>query len=206
MKPAHNLRAAVRHLKAADPVLAHLIEKVGPCRWELHPAPSVFEALAQAIVYQQLNGRAAASIYGRVLDLYPNRAPDPAHFLTLSDDALRGAGLSRNKLASIRDLAAKSVSGALPTLEETHGLTEEELVERLTTVRGIGPWTVHMFMMVRLGRPDVLPTGDFGIREGFKVGWRKRRQPTPAELEKHARKWRPWRTVACWYLWRSLDT
>jgi len=205
MKPALNLRTAVRHLKASDPVLAGIIERVGPCRFEIHPVASVFEALAHAIVYQQLHGRAALTIHNRVLDLYPDRAPDPSCFLGLSDESLRVAGLSRAKLASMRDLAAKAVAGELPTMEQAAALTDDELVERLTVVRGIGPWTVHMFLMVRLGRPDVLPTGDFGIREAFKVGWRKRRQPTPEELEKHARRWRPWRTIACWYLWRSLD-
>lgn len=200
-----NLRAAVRHLKAADPILAGIIERVGPCRWETHPAASVFEALAQAIVYQQLHGRAALTIHNRVLDLYPKRVPDPARCFEISDDLLRLAGLSRAKLASMRDLAAKAMVGELPTMAEAGSLTDDQLVARLTAVRGIGPWTVHMFLMARLGRPDVLPTGDFGIREAFKVNWRKRRQPTPEELEKHARKWRPWRTVACWYLWRSLD-
>jgi 3-methyladenine DNA glycosylase/8-oxoguanine DNA glycosylase len=205
MTPTLNLRAAVRHLKAADPVLAGIITRVGPCRWEMQPVPSVFEALAMAIVYQQLHGRAALTIHNRVLDLYPDRQPDPARFLELSDESLRAAGLSRAKLASIRDLAAKAVAGVLPTMIEAHAMGDNELVERLTIVRGVGPWTVHMFQMVRLGRPDVLPTGDFGIREAFRVGWRKRRQPTPVELEKHARAWRPWRTIACWYLWRSLD-
>lgn len=206
MKPVANLRAAVRHLKKADPVLAAIIERVGPCRWEVNPAPSVFAALSHAIVYQQLHGRAASTILGRVLDLYPNRIPDPARFLELTDESLRTAGLSRAKLASIRDLAAKAVAGALPTTDETLGIPDDDLIERLTIVRGVGPWTVQMFLMSRLGRTDVLPTGDFGIREAFKVAWKKRRQPTPAELEKHAQKWRPWRTVACWYLWRSLDS
>jgi DNA-3-methyladenine glycosylase II len=205
VKPSLNLRAAVRHLKATDPVLAEIIVRVGPCRWELRPASSLFEALLQAIIYQQLHAKAASNIHSRVLALMPGGAADPAALLALSDEALRGAGLSRAKLAAIRDLAAKAVGGALPSIDEAHALTDDELVERLTAVRGIGPWTVHMLLIFRLGRPDVLPTGDFAIRKAFQVSWRKRKEPKPEALEKHARSWRPWRSVASWYLWRSLD-
>jgi len=205
MTPTLDLRAAVRHLKAADPVLAAIIERVGPCRWELRPAASHFEALLQAIIYQQLHAKAASNIHGRVLALLPGGEADPAALLLLSDDALRGAGLSRAKLAAIRDLAAKAALGVLPTVDEAHALTDDELVERLTSVRGIGPWTVHMLLIFRLGRPDVLPTGDFAIRKAFQVSWRKRKEPKPETLEKHARAWRPWRSVASWYLWRSLE-
>lgn len=205
MKPAHNLRIAVRHLKAADPVLAEIIRRVGPCRWEIRPTASIFEALLQSIIYQQLHAKAAGNIHSRVLDLLPGRVVDPARFGELSDEALRGAGLSRSKLAAIRDLAAKATAGVLPTVEEAHALTDDELIERLTSVRGIGPWTVHMLLIFRLGRPDVLPTGDFAVRKAFQVAWRKRKEPKPEALEKHARAWRPWRSVASWYLWRSLD-
>lgn len=205
MKPSLNLRAAVRHLKAADPVLANIIDRVGPCRWELRPAESIFEALLQAIIYQQLNSKAASNIHGRVLALLPGGAADPAALLALGDDALRGAGLSRAKLAAIRDLAMKAAGGALPSVEEAQALTDDELVARLTAVRGIGPWTVHMLLIFRLGRPDVLPTGDFAIRKAFQIAWRKRKEPKPEALAKHARAWRPWRSVASWYLWRSLE-
>jgi len=206
VKPALNLRTAVRHLKTADPVLAGIIERVGPCCWELRPAASLFEALLQAIIYQQLHAKAASNIHGRVLALMPGGVADPAALLALGDDSLRGAGLSRAKLAAIRDLADKAAGGALPTVEEAHALTDDQLINRLTAVRGIGPWTVHMLLIFRLGRPDVLPTGDFAIRKAFQVSWRKRKEPKPEALEKHARAWRPWRSVASWYLWRSLDT
>lgn len=205
MKSSANLRAAVRHLKKADPVLAAIIKRVGPCRWEIAPIHGLFEALLESIIYQQLHGKAASTIHGRVLDLFPRRKPDPKHLVALTDEALRGAGLSRAKLAAIRDLAAKTLSGALPSLKEARRTPDEELVSRLTTVRGIGPWTVHMLLMFRLGRPDVLPTGDFAIRKAFQLGWRKRREPTPEEIVKHARAWQPWRSVASWYLYRSLE-
>lgn len=205
MTPPADLKVAVRHLKAADPVLAEIIKRVGPCRWEIMPAPSLFEALLQAIVYQQLHAKAASTIHGRVLDLFPGREPDPGLLGGLADDTLRAAGLSRAKLAAIRDLAAKATAGVLPSAEEVHSLPDEVLVERLTSVRGIGPWTVHMLLIFRLGRPDVLPTGDFAIRKAFQLGWRKRKEPKPDALEKHARAWRPWRSVASWYLWRSLE-
>lgn len=205
MKPEIDLKAAVRHLKKADPVLAAIIGRVGPCRWEIAPTPGLFEALLESIVYQQLHGKAASTIHGRVLDLFPRRTPEPAGLAKISDDALRAAGLSRAKLAAIRDLAAKALSGALPSIEETLELLDDELVARLSAVRGVGPWTVHMLLIFRLGRPDVLPTGDFAIRRAFQLGWRKLREPKPAEIERHAIKWRPWRSVASWYLWRSLE-
>jgi DNA-3-methyladenine glycosylase II len=205
MTPALNHRAAVRHLKAADPVLAAIMARVGACRLELRQTASLFESLLQSIIYQQLHAKAASNIHGRVLALMPGGSADPAVLLVLTDDALRGAGLSRAKLAAIRDLAAKAVAGTIPTLDEAHTLTDDQLIERLTTVRGIGPWTVHMLLIFRLGRPDVLPTGDFAVRKAFQVGWRKRKEPRPEALEKHARAWRPYRSVASWYLWRSLD-
>jgi len=206
MTPSVDVKAAVRHLRKADPVLAAIIKRVGPCRWEIMPMAGLFEALLQSIIYQQLHGKAASTIHGRVLDLFPGRTPDPAALAAITDEALRAAGLSRAKLAAIRDLAAKSLSGDVPSLKQARKLPDDELVARLSAVRGVGPWTVHMLLIFRLGRPDVLPTGDFAIRKAFQVGWRKRREPKPVELERHAAKWRPWRSVASWYLWRSLDT
>ena len=203
--PALNAAKALRHLKRADPVLGKLIVKLGPYRFALGPTKSIFEALLQSIVYQQLNGKAAGTIHGRVLDLFPRRHPTPAALLALSDGVLRGAGLSRNKLAALRDLAAKTLDGTVPTFAAAHRLSDEEVIERLTAVRGIGPWTVHMLLIFRMGRPDVLPTGDYAIRKGFQLLHKKRREPKPAHLEKHAERWRPYRSVASWYLWRSLD-
>jgi DNA-3-methyladenine glycosylase II len=198
--------AALAHLNAADPRLGALIARVGPFARELQPAESVFAALLRSIVYQQLHGRAAASIHARVLArLAPLGGPGPDALAKVSDDELRAAGLSRAKLAAVRDLAARTAADELPTLDGAAGLDDATLIERLTVVRGVGPWTVHMLLIFVLGRPDVLPTGDFAIRLAFRRLYRKRREPTPAEIERHARRWQPYRSVASWYLWRSLE-
>ena len=197
---------ALAHLRASDETLAALIDRVGPYGLELTPTASLFEALLRSIVYQQLHARAAGTILGRVLAaLEPHGGARPEAVAAVSDLALRGAGLSRNKLLAIRDLAAKCLAGTVPSLEEAHELGDEELVARLTAVRGIGPWTVHMLLIFHLGRPDVMPTGDFAIRLGFKQVYRKRKDPTPEALLKHARRWQPYRSVASWYLWRWHD-
>lgn len=196
---------AERHLAAADPALADLIDRAGPCQLAPEPPRSLFEALLRSIVYQQLNGRAAAQIHSRVLDLFPARLPTAEHTARLDDAALRAAGLSAAKLAAVRDLAAHTAKGTIPSATEAAVLDDDALIERLTIVRGIGPWTVHMLLIFGLGRPDVLPTGDFAIRAAFRRLYRTRREPTPAAIERHARAWRPWRSVASWYLWRSLE-
>ncbi len=199
--------AAVSHLRAADPVLARLMGQVGPFALELHPARSLFEALLRSIVYQQLHGKAAATIHGRVLALLAGHGGStPEATGLVSDTALRGAGLSRNKLLAIRDLAAKCRAGTVPSLRDASKLSDEELVARLTEVRGIGPWTVHMLLIFTLGRPDVMPTGDFAIRLAFQRHYRKRRSPSPEVILRQTRPWQPYRSVASWYLWRSLDT
>jgi 3-methyladenine DNA glycosylase/8-oxoguanine DNA glycosylase len=208
MKPKarFNSAEAVAHLRANDEILGALIDRIGPFAMELKPGRSLFEALLQSIVYQQLNGKAAGTIHQRVLaELERHGGATPEALERVADAALRGAGLSRNKLLAVRDLAAKCADGTVPSLKEAHRLGDEELVERLTEIRGIGPWTVHMLLMFYLGRPDVMPTGDFGIRLGFKKLYRKRKDPAPEVLLKHARRWRPYRSVASWYLWRSLD-
>ena len=199
--------AALAHLRAGDPALAGLIDRVGPFALELKAADSLFEAMLRSIVYQQLHAKAAASIHGRVLAaLDRHGGPTPAALAKATDAALRGAGLSRNKLLAVRDLAAKCLEGTVPSLQEARKLGDDELVARLTAVRGIGPWTVHMLLIFHLGRPDVMPTGDFAIRLGFKQLYRKRKDPTPETILKHTRHWQPYRSVASWYLWRSLDT
>ncbi len=202
MKPLFDLATALTHLRAADPKLADVIDRARRCDLAPQRLRSLFDVLLRAIVYQQLNGKAAASILARVEALFPENRPTPAALLALPDEPLRAAGLSRNKLAAIRDLAAKCAGGTVPTPTAARKLSDAELITRLTAVRGIGPWTVHMLLMFNLGRPDVLPTGDFGVREGFRKLHRQRRQPTPAELEKFARRWAPYRSVAAWYLWR----
>jgi len=197
---------AVAHLREADPVLAKLIDEVGPFRMRLRGARSIFVALAEAIVYQQLNGKAAASIFARVCALFPVAQGLNAELIRRTSDAkLRAAGLSTNKLLSIRDLARKTVDGEIPTLAEAHRMDDEELIERLTQVRGIGRWTVEMLLISRLGRPDVLPVDDYGIRAGYAAAFRKRKLPAPKDLVKPGAKWKPYRTVASWYLWRAAD-
>ncbi len=199
--------AAVAHLRAADPAIAGLIERIGPFALELTATASLFEAMLRSIIYQQLHGKAAAAIHGRVLaELAKHGGPTPAALTKASDAALRGAGLSGNKLLAVRDLAHKCTAGTVPSLKTAAKLGDEELVARLTEVRGIGPWTVHMLLIFHLGRPDVMPTGDFATRLGFKKLYRKRKDPTPEAIIKHARRWQPYRSVASWYLWRSLDT
>ena len=208
MKPTFRFKPteALAHLHASDPALSALIGRLGSFKLELKPADSLFEAMLRSIVYQQLHGKAAATIHGRVLaELDRHGGPTPQALTQSSDAALRGAGLSANKLLAVRDLAAKCLEGTVPSLSEAHDLTDEELVVRLTTVRGIGPWTVHMLLIFYLGRPDVMPTGDFAIRLGFKKLYNKRKDPKPEAIILHARRWQPYRSVASWYLWRSLD-
>jgi methylated-DNA-[protein]-cysteine S-methyltransferase len=199
--------AAVRHLRAADAGLARLIDRVGPFRLRLDRTPSIFVALAEAIVYQQLTARAAATIFARVRALFPraHEGPTAEQILRASDEKLRGAGLSGSKVLSLRDLARRARAGEIPSLAEVQGMEDEAIVERLTEVRGIGRWTVEMLLIFRLGRPDVLPADDYGIRKGFALSFRKRELPGRKELEKRGERWRPYRTVASWYLWRALE-
>ena len=210
-RKAHGFRydpaEALAHLRASDELLAEAMDHVGHFALEPRPIASLFEALMRSIVYQQLNGRAASTIHGRVAVLLePHGGATPEALALVPDAALRGAGLSANKLRAIRDLAQKCAEGIVPSIVEAHALSDDELVARLTQVRGIGPWTVHMLLIFYLGRPDVLPTGDYAIRSAFKKLYRKRRDPTPEAMIRHARKWQPYRSVAAWYLWRVLDT
>ena len=200
-------KKAVRHLKAADPALGEIISRVGLFAMQLKSSRSLFGALAEAIVYQQLSNKAAATIYGRVEALFP-RATDgftPRHILKASGDRLRGCGLSRAKVLAVQDLARRVQAGELPTLEECQPLGDDALVERLVTVRGIGRWSAEMFLMFRLGRPDVLPVDDYSLRKAYAKAFRKRALPSPQALARHGEKWRPYRTVASWYLWRTLE-
>jgi O-6-methylguanine DNA methyltransferase len=199
--------AALAHLRAADPKLGALIDRVGPFRMRIDRAPNLFLALAEAIVYQQLTAKAAATIFARVQALFPRAQDglDPRRLLRAPEEKLRGAGLSRAKMLALRDLAARAVGGQLPTLAEVGGMEEEAIIERLTEVRGIGRWTVEMLLMFRLGRPDVLPVDDFGIRKGFAVAFGKRKLPERAALARHGARWAPYRTVASWYLWRAVE-
>jgi DNA-3-methyladenine glycosylase II len=197
----NNHRAAVRHLRQSDPVMAELIERVGPCRIEF--GDPTFHALAEAILYQQLNGKAAVTIFNRFTAL----AGDPLipeGILKLTDAQLRGVGLSRQKTGYLRDLAEKTAAGLL-RFGELSNMPEEEVIAHLTQVKGVGVWTAHMFLMFSLQRPDILPTGDYGVQAAIKKYYKKRKWPKPDVMLKIAEPWAPYRSIACWYLWRSLD-
>jgi methylated-DNA-[protein]-cysteine S-methyltransferase len=199
---------ALAHLRAADATLARLIDRVGPFRMEMKRTPSLFVALAEAIVYQQLHGKAAATIYGRLCALFPRPKAGPTAdgLLRMSDETLRGAGLSRQKLLSLRDLAQRAQAGEIPTLAAVKRMGDDEIVERLSEVRGIGRWTAEMLLIFRLGRPDVLPVDDFGVRKGFMVAFKRPEMPSRDEVTRRGERWRPYRTVASWYLWRATET
>jgi DNA-3-methyladenine glycosylase II len=197
---------AIGHLSSKDRVLGRLIRKVGPCTLKPKSRRSPFEALVQSVAYQQLNGTAAAAILGRVKALYPGRRfPRPEDLLATPDERLRGAGLSRAKTAAVKDIAAKTLEGVVPTSRAIARLSDTEIVERLTALRGVGRWTVEMLLIFTLGRQDVLPATDFGVRKGFAVTYGLRELPAPKDLLAHGERWRPHRTMAAWYLWRSLD-
>jgi len=201
-----NYHHAHELLRASDPRMAALIARSR--RYEIGTAVSIrpFEALAESIAYQQLNGKAAASIWNRVRALYPKRKRlDPAKVLATPDETLRAAGLSRAKIAAIKDLAAKTLDGTVPSSRALLRMSDDEIVARLTTVRGIGRWTVEMLLLFDLGRPDVWPVDDYGVRKGFAKTFGKRKLPTPKQLMKHGEKWRPYRSVAAWYFWRAVD-
>ena len=199
--------AAVEHLRRTDPKLRRLIDAVGPFRMQLKRAPSIFGALVEAVVYQQLTGRAAATIHSRLCALFPRAHAGPSvdQISRAPEEQLRGAGLSRAKTASLKDLAAKTKDGVVPTLRQAHSMTDEQLVERLTEIRGIGQWTVEMLLMFRLGRPDVLPVDDYGIRKGFGVAFGGDALPSKQDVAQRGELWKPYRTVASWYLWRAAE-
>jgi methylated-DNA-[protein]-cysteine S-methyltransferase len=197
---------AVTALRSVDKRLAALIERVGPLRLQVESIQTPFQALAESIVYQQLTGKAAATILGRVHAVYGGRkhfAPEAT--VATHDDLLRAAGLSRAKTAALKDLAAKALDGTVPTARALARATDDEIVERLTSIRGIGRWTVEMLLIFRLGRPDVLPIDDYGVRKGFQRLVRAKELPSRADLAKRGERWRPYRSAASWYLWRAND-
>jgi len=195
------MRKAINHLKKCDPVLRAIIERVGPFRME-YGEPQ-FSSLAEAIVYQQLNGKAAETIFKRFAALAGDPVT-PEGILKLSEEQLRGVGLSKQKSAYLRDLAQKTAEGILD-FSKLPELPDEEVIEHLTQVKGIGLWTAHMFLIFSLRRLNVLPTGDYGVQMALKRHYRKRKLPKPKDMEKIARAWEPYRSMACWYMWRSLD-
>jgi len=197
---------AVEHVSRKDARLGRLIESIGPMQLRVAHLQSPFQALAESIVYQQLSGYAAGAILARVVALFkPRKFPRPGDLLAMPDERLRAAGLSRGKIAALRDLATKTIDGTVPQMRELRKLSDEEIVERLSAVRGIGRWTAEMLLIFRLGRPDVLPATDYGVRKGFAKVYRRKELPTPKELLAAGEKWRPYRTVASWYFWRALE-
>ena len=195
------MRKAINHLKKCDPVLCAIIERVGRFRMEF--GPPEFSSLAESIVYQQLNGKAAEKIFQRFAAL-AGEPMTPEGILKLTEAQLRSAGLSKQKSAYLKDLATKTAAGQLD-FARLPDLTDEEVIEHLTQVKGVGVWTAHMFLMFTLRRTDVLPTGDYGVQAAIKRHYRKRKLPKPHVMEKIAKPWSPYRSIACWYLWRSLD-
>jgi len=197
-------RKALAHLRAADPVLKTVIERVGPCRLRPATEGTNFDFVARSIIYQQLSGKAAGTIYGRVRELCGGAHLAVAPLRDLPEATLRGAGLSRQKLGYLRDLATRTAAGELDA-ESLDTLPDEEVTRQLTQVKGVGVWTAQMFLMFRLGRPDVLPVTDLGIRKGVQRAYRLRKLPEPKRITKIGSPWAPFRTVASWYLWRLLD-
>lgn len=199
------MRIAIKHLTAADPVLGAHIKRVGAYREKPEPREP-YEALVRSIAYQQLHGNAARAIMARFVALYPDHPfPPPALVLSTSDEAMRGCGLSAAKTAAIRDIAAKAAEGVVPSRRAAARLSDAALIERLTVIRGVGRWTVEMLLMGTLGRLDVLPVDDFGVREGYRVLHGLEAQPKPRELAAIGEMWAPYRSVASWYLWRAAD-
>lgn len=197
---------AFAHLIAADRKLARHIKRTGPCELKAHRNRTVFRALVQAVTHQQLNGTAAQTILRRFIALFPGkRFPSPQDVLKMPDAKLRGAGLSRAKTAAIKDVADKAVSGVIPKARAIRKLSNEEIIERLTTIRGVGPWTVEMLLIFTLGRPDVWPVTDFGVRKGYARVFGLKEFPEPRELIVLGEKFKPHRSAAAWYFWRAAD-
>jgi len=217
--PRYDATQACRELSAADPKLGKLIQRAGPFTMKISSSLSPFEALVESIIYQQLHGKAAATIHRRLLESFHHVCgigihPSAQHLLDCPNEQLRQAGLSHNKALALRDLAAKTIDGTVPTLAHIRRMPDEAIIEHLTQVRGIGKWTVEMLLIFRLGRPNILPVDDYGVRKGFALTFGKLKpadKVTPADLpkpdvmRKRAKKWQPWCSVASWYLWRACD-
>jgi len=197
---------ATGHLSKVDPIMRGLVREVGPFTLTPRIERSPFESLARAIAYQQLHDRAATSILGRFMALFPGRRfPTPSELLSTNVRSIRAAGFSRPKIRALRDLAAKTLDGTVPSRRVIAQLDDDAIVDRLIEVRGVGRWTVEMLLIFQLGRPDVLPADDFGVRNGFRIAYGRRTMPTPKQVLEYGERWRPYRTVASWYLWRAAD-
>ncbi|MGA2710371.1 MAG: DNA-3-methyladenine glycosylase [Steroidobacteraceae bacterium] len=196
---------AVNHLRAQDPRLAEWIDRIGMIQLPTRRPRDPFPALLEAIAHQQLAGAAAKAIWNRVLNLFPEGRPDPHHLVALSDEHLRGAGLSRSKALSMKEIASRALAGEVPDAKRIARMSEAQIVDQLTQIRGVGPWTVDMLLIFTLRRPDIMPLNDYGVRKGYQVLYRKRKLPTPKQLLMSAERWRPYRTTAALYLWRIAD-
>ena len=197
-------RAAIAHLKRADPVMAELIARVGPCRLETRRTGTHYDALVRSIVFQQLSGKAAGTILRRFCELYPGKRPRAELVLATEEALMRGAGLSRQKMGYLRDLSARVADRSLP-LAHLGRLADDAIIEHLVQVKGIGRWTVQMFLMFRLGRPDVLPELDLGVQNAIQRAYGLKKRPGPKDVLRIGEPWRPYASVASWYLWRSLE-
>jgi len=199
-------QVALQHLAQTDKVLARIIKQVGPCPLAPRRGVQPYQALVKAVTYQQLNGTAAETIFRRFLALFPEtKFPTPQLVVDATDERLRSAGLSRAKTAAIKDIAAKTIEGVVPTRRAIARMSDAEVIERLTAIRGVGPWTVEMLLMFTLGRPDVLPATDYGVRSGFALVYGLKELPLPKDVLAHGERWRPYRSVASWYFWRALE-
>jgi DNA-3-methyladenine glycosylase II len=197
---------ALRHLRRVDPVMAQLIRRAGPYAVKPERGAGAYEALVQAVAHQQLTGKAASTILGRFYALYGiDCCPEPARLVETPDAALRGCGFSRAKSAALKDIAARSLDGSIPARRALARMKDAAIIERLVEARGVGRWTVEMFLMFTLGRPDVLPVDDYGVRLGYKIAYGKRTLPKPKSLARIGERWAPYRTTASWYLWRAVD-
>jgi DNA-3-methyladenine glycosylase II len=198
--------AALKHLAEVDPLMGKLIREIGPCLLEPERRRPPFQSLVQAVAHQQLHATAAGNILGRFIKLFPGRKfPRAEDLAGVTDEQLRACGFSFAKIRAIRDIAEKTLSGVVPTAREIVKLTDEEIIERLTAVRGVGRWTVEMLLIFQLGRENVLPVDDFGVRTGFRKAYNKRAMPKPKALRKFGKRWHPHATTAAWYLWRAAD-
>jgi 3-methyladenine DNA glycosylase/8-oxoguanine DNA glycosylase len=202
----YNRDRAVAHLRARCERLGAAIDRLGPFRLKVAGPPELFEALASAIIYQQLSGKAAATIYGRFCSLFRSGQPIASECVDLGFEPLRGVGLSNNKALAVLDLAEKSASGALPSLRTIYRLDDQAVIDRLVRVRGIGPWTAQMFLIFDLGRPDVMPAADLGVQKGVQAVYGLRKLPSPEQVLRKTRHLTPYRSVASWYFWRAADT
>jgi DNA-3-methyladenine glycosylase II len=202
--PPSPFRPALTHLRRVDPILGGIIDSVGPCRMETRRTGTHYDALVRSIVFQQLSGKAAGTIHRRFTELYPGRRPKAELVMVTEEERLRSAGLSRQKIGYLRDLSTRVADRSLP-LAHLGRLSDDAIIEHLVQVKGIGRWTVQMFLMFRLGRPDVLPELDLGVQNAIQKAYGLKQRPTPKDVLRIGEKWRPYASVASWYLWRSLE-